>query len=88
LAERANIARELTKVVHMAIVAAIGVPLAAAPGHYLHLGVLSISLTNALVIVVMVGLFVAALVVPFPRHEPKGPHLRGPEDAARDAHPN
>jgi hypothetical protein len=38
-----------------------------AAGKYLSWGVLSISLTNFLVIVVMVLLFVLALVVPFPR---------------------
>lgn len=37
-----------------------------AAGHYLHWGVISISVTNLIVIAVMVLLFVLALVVPFP----------------------
>ncbi|MGA8248891.1 MAG: hypothetical protein WB797_18440 [Nocardioides sp.] len=41
--------------------------IAFAAGKYLSWGVLSISLTNFLVIAVMVVLFVLALVVPFPR---------------------
>jgi hypothetical protein len=35
-------------------------------GKYIHWGVLSISLTNFLIIVGMIVLFVLALVVPFP----------------------
>ena len=35
-------------------------------GTYIHWGVVSISLTNLLVIVAMVVVFVLALVVPFP----------------------
>ena len=38
-----------------------------AAGKYLSWGVLSISLTNFLVIVAMVVVFVLALVIPFPR---------------------
>ena len=37
------------------------------PGHYLHWGVLSISVGNAVVIVVMLLLFLAALLLPFPK---------------------
>ncbi len=41
-----------------------------AAGKYLSWGVVSISLTNFVVIVIMVVLFVLALVVPFPKdHE-------------------
>lgn len=36
------------------------------PGHYLTWGVLSISVANALVILVMLVLFVLALLLPFP----------------------
>ena len=36
-------------------------------GHYLEWGVISISVTNAVIIVAMVVAFVLALVVPFPR---------------------
>jgi hypothetical protein len=36
-------------------------------GHYLDWGVISISVTNALIIVAMVVVFVLALVLPFPR---------------------
>jgi hypothetical protein len=44
-------------------------------GTYIHWGVLSISLTNFLIIVGMIVIFVLALVVPFP-----GPHDRRPTD--------
>ena len=37
-------------------------------GSYLHWGVIQISVTNALIIVAMVVVFVLALVIPFPRH--------------------
>lgn len=49
-------------------------------GHttYLHWGVIQISLTNFVIIVVMVVLFALALVLPFP-----GAHA----DPADDAHP-
>lgn len=44
------------------------VPAAAAgAGTYVHWGVISISMTNLLIILGMVVLFVLALVVPFPR---------------------
>ena len=44
------------------------VPAAAAgAGTYVHWGVISISLTNLLIILAMVLLFVLALVLPFPR---------------------
>lgn len=38
-----------------------------AAGHYVHWGVLSISLTNLLIIAAMLAVFVLALVLPFPR---------------------
>jgi hypothetical protein len=37
----------------------------AGAGHYVHWGVVSVSLTNLLIIVAMVVLFALALVVPF-----------------------
>lgn len=37
------------------------------PGHYLHWGVIQISVANLVVIGVMVVLFVVALLVPFPK---------------------
>jgi hypothetical protein len=37
------------------------------PGHYLHWGVIQISLANLIVIAVMALIFVAALLLPFPR---------------------
>jgi hypothetical protein len=44
-------------------------------GRYIHWGVISISLTNLLVIVAMVVVFVLALVLPFPRpHDRRGDH--------------
>jgi len=36
------------------------------PGHYLHWGVISISVANAVVILLMIALFVAAVFLPFP----------------------
>ena len=47
-------------------------------GHYLEWGVISISVTNAAIIVAMVVVFVLALVVPFP-------HAR--DDAPREPRP-
>lgn len=37
------------------------------PGHYLHWGVIQISVANLVIIVAMVVVFVAALLLPFPR---------------------
>jgi hypothetical protein len=37
------------------------------PGHYLHWGVIQISVANFVVIVAMIVVFVAALLVPFPK---------------------
>lgn len=39
-------------------------------GRYLHWGVINISVTNLLVILAMIVLFVLALVIPFGRHRP------------------
>jgi len=36
------------------------------PGHYLHWGVVQISVANLVVILLMVTMFVLALVLPFP----------------------
>lgn len=36
------------------------------PGHYLHWGVLQISVANVVVIGLMIALFVLALILPFP----------------------
>ncbi|MGE7434297.1 hypothetical protein [Kitasatospora sp. NPDC001175] len=36
------------------------------PGHYVHWGVVQISVTNLVVICLMVVVFVAALLLPFP----------------------
>jgi hypothetical protein len=38
----------------------------AGAGAYLHWGVISVSVTNALIVLAMVILFVLALIVPFP----------------------
>ena len=61
------------------------VPLLAAEGGagtYLDWGVVHISLANLLIIVLMVVVFVAALLIPFPRgeEEPPGP---GPTGVSR-----
>jgi hypothetical protein len=37
------------------------------PGHYLHWGVIQISLANLIVIIAMIVVFVAALLLPFPK---------------------
>jgi hypothetical protein len=44
----------------------IAVVAEAAAGHYLHWGVIQISLTNLIVIAVMVIVFILALLLPFP----------------------
>ena len=36
-------------------------------GHYLHWGVIQISVANLVVIAIMVAIFVIALLLPFPR---------------------
>jgi hypothetical protein len=51
-------------------VATEGVPMISSAGRYVHWGVVQISLTNLLIIVAMIVVFVLALVLPFPRgHE-------------------
>jgi hypothetical protein len=42
---------------------------AGGPGNYIAWGVIQISVTNALIIGVMVLLFILALVIPFPTHD-------------------
>jgi hypothetical protein len=37
------------------------------PGHYVHWGVVQLSVANLVVIAVMVVIFVVALLVPFPK---------------------
>jgi len=37
------------------------------PGHYLHWGVIQISVANLVVVAVMVVVFVLAIVLPFPK---------------------
>ena len=39
---------------------------AASSGHYVHVGVFTISVTNLLIVVAMIVVFVLALVLPFP----------------------
>ena len=36
------------------------------PGHYVHWGVISISVANIVIILLMIALFVAAIFLPFP----------------------
>lgn len=43
-------------------------PLVSVAGRYLHWGVVQISVTNLVIIALMVLVFVLALVVPFPGH--------------------
>lgn len=40
-------------------------------GRYIHFGVVQISFANLIVIAVMIVLLLAAIVLPFPRHEPR-----------------
>jgi hypothetical protein len=54
--------------VGMPLIAAFPTSAMAAAGHYLHWGVISVSVTNLLIIITMVVLFGLALVVPFPGH--------------------
>jgi hypothetical protein len=37
------------------------------PGHYLHWGVIQISVANLVVILLMIALFIAAILLPFPK---------------------
>ncbi|MBI1759199.1 MAG: hypothetical protein HYR62_08240 [Actinobacteria bacterium] len=41
------------------------------PGHYLHWGVVQISLANFVVILVMIAVFAVALLLPFPKGRQK-----------------
>jgi hypothetical protein len=42
------------------------------PGHYVHLGVIQISVANLVVIAIMIALFVLAILLPFPKdRDPK-----------------
>ena len=38
------------------------------PGHYLHWGFIQISVANAVLIVLMIVVFAAAILIPFRRH--------------------
>lgn len=53
------------------------------PGHYLHWGVIQISLTNFLIIVAMIVVFVAALLIPFPRPKGSSTEKETPHDERR-----
>ncbi len=66
----------------MAAATVLGTATALQAGHYLHLGVFSISLANALIIVAMLLMFVAAILVPFP-HSGYPADPGGPEDGDR-----
>jgi hypothetical protein len=50
-------------------------------GHYLHWGVIDVSLTNLAVILVMLAVFLAALLLPFPHGgDRRRPHVRARGD--------
>jgi hypothetical protein len=51
----------------------------AASGHYLHRGVISVSVANLLIVIAMLVIFGLALVVPFPGH-----HTTRPSTVDRD----
>ena len=44
------------------------------PGHYLHWGVINISVANVVVIALMASAFIAALVLPFPGRRRREEH--------------
>ena len=52
-------------VIHLALLQSAPIDLNQ-PGHYLHWGVVQISVANLVVILLMVTMFVLALVLPFP----------------------
>ena len=52
----------------MPLIAAFPTWATAAAGHYLHWGVISVSITNLLIVIAMLVLFGLALVLPFPGH--------------------
>jgi hypothetical protein len=37
------------------------------PGHYLHWGVIQVSVANLVVVIAMIVVFVAAILLPFPK---------------------
>ncbi len=39
------------------------------PGHYIHWGFIQMSYANLIVIILMIIVFVAAILIPFPRHK-------------------
>lgn len=49
-----------------------------AAGHYVHWGVVNVSVTNILIIGAMIIVFILALLVPFPK-----PHEDEPEERGR-----
>jgi len=51
---------------------------ASSAGHYVHWGVISVSLTNALIIIAMVVLFVVAILVPLGSDDHKSDPGRRP----------
>jgi len=60
----------------MPVIAAFPTWTIAAAGHYFHWGVISVSITNLLIVIAMLVLFGLALVVPFPGHRTSA-HSRG-----------
>jgi hypothetical protein len=55
----------------MPVIAAFPAWAIAVAGHYLQWGVISVSVTNLLIVIAMLVLFGLALVVPFPGHRAK-----------------
>ena len=64
----------------MAWSTALPLPGATASGHYLHWGVVQISLANLLIIIAMIAVFVLALVVPFPGSRSETRHEEDSDD--------
>jgi hypothetical protein len=61
---------------HATLIALGGVPRSIVnldkPGHYIHWHFIQISVANLIVIGSMLGVFVLAIVIPFPGHRSKG----------------
>jgi hypothetical protein len=47
--------------------------LSVSSGHYIHVGVINVSVTNLLIVLAMIVVFVLALVLPFPGAGDLGP---------------
>jgi hypothetical protein len=72
----------------MTVLAAFSSASATEVGRYLHWGVITISLSNFLIIVGMIVVFVLALVIPFGRHRRQSSVDSDPESDSQDGGPS